>query len=101
LRQDYPELVAACSAGNLETARFLQEHGSENKIYVRGLAALLERLKAEEDARETALQLGRETDAEALCLPYGRGGLLAAGGVWLVPASLWAAPACVPVVAVD
>lgn len=78
MRQDYPELVAACSAGNLETARFLQEHGSENKIYVRDLAALLEGLKAEEDARETALRLGRETDAEALCLPYGRGGLLAA-----------------------
>jgi len=38
----------------------------------------LERLKAEEDARETALRLGRETDAETLCLPYGRGGLLAA-----------------------
>ena len=38
----------------------------------------MERLKAEEDARETALRLGRETDAETLCLPYGRGGLLAA-----------------------
>ena len=78
MRQSYPELVAAYSAGNLETARYLEECGSKNKIYVRDLAAALERLKAEEDARETALRLGRETDAEAFCLPYGRGGLLAA-----------------------
>ena len=58
--------------------RLLRECGLENRIHVRSLAAVIQRLEAERAVQKTAMQLGNTVEAETICLPYGRGGILAA-----------------------
>ena len=74
----YPEIVAAFSAGNLETERLSEECGAEKGINVRLSEAAISQCKSEREAREEARRIAENACGASLCLPYGRGGILAA-----------------------
>ena len=74
----YPEIVAAFSAGNLETERLSEECGAKKGINVRLSEAAISQCKSEREAREEARRIAENACGASICLPYGRGGILAA-----------------------
>ena len=74
----YPEIVAAFSAGNLETESLSEECGAGKGINVRLSGAAISLCKSEREAREEARRIAENACGVSICLPYGRGGILAA-----------------------
>lgn len=74
----YPEIVAAFCAGNLETELLLEECGAKNRTKVLRPEAAILRCKREREAREEVRRIAESACGASLCLPYGRGGILAA-----------------------